>query len=68
MCGHFKKLHQYFVLLFTHFISHLFDVGASFADYVFVELFEDGDGEGEAVLHLREKQKGAVRKPGSGPL
>lgn len=25
-----------------------------------MELFEDGDGEGEAVLHLREKQKGAV--------
>ena len=31
---------------------HLFDVGAAFANYVFVKLLEDGYGEREAVLNL----------------
>lgn len=36
----------------------LFDIGASFADDVFVELLEDRNGQREAVLDL-QKQKSA---------
>lgn len=37
--------------------AYLFDVGASFADDVFVELLEDGNGQGEAVLDLGKRRE-----------
>lgn len=37
--------------------ADLFDVGAPFADDVFVELLEDGNGQGEAVLDLQKQGK-----------
>lgn len=37
--------------------SHLFDVGATLANYVFVKLLEDGNGEREAVLDLQKERK-----------
>lgn len=36
---------------------HLFDVGAAFANDVFVKLLEDGYGEREAVLNLQKKRQ-----------
>ena len=39
-------------------VPHLLDVGSSLSDDVLVELLEDGDQEGVAVLHLAEPQGG----------